>query len=83
MPDSNGNRTTNEWLRHIDESNTEAHNRILDKLDKKSDKGDVDKLEKRVGEVEKKTGRLAVKQAGIAGAMSALALGIKGFFFGA
>ena len=63
----------------------QIHDRVLaidGKLDDKCDKDDCEKLEDRVGDVESKTERLAVKQAGIAASMSAVGIWIKAQFFG-
>lgn len=66
MPDSNGNRTIHEWLRHIDGK----LDHIRDKLDAKTDKGDHDRLENRVDGIDQKHHNLSIKVAGIAGGIS-------------
>ena len=78
MPENNGYRTTSDWLIHIDRKLTA----IDSKLDTKTDKHDHQRLEDRVEAVETKTNNLAVKQAGIAGSMSVVALWLKSHLFG-
>ena len=78
MVEVNGNRTIHEYLRHIDTKLDRLH----DKLDAKVDKTDHVRLKDRVGSVENKVQFQEVKTAGIAGAMSVLAIWIKNFFGG-
>ena len=73
-PDNNGNRTTNEWLRHIDEQQRREFSRIHDKLDGKSDKEDCEKVESRTRNIE-------LKQAGISAAIATAAVWVKSQFF--
>lgn len=65
MPDENG-RTIHSWLQHIDRK----LDTINDRLDSKADSKRVEKLEERTRHTE-------LKQAGIAGAMTAVGLWIK------
>jgi len=58
VENENGNRTINDWLMHLDNKLTN----IADKLDSKADR-------ETVAELESRTNRLAVKQAGISGTM--------------
>ena len=69
-PDDNGRlRNIEEWIRTLNEK----ADRILSRLDTKADTTRVEKLEAR-------TQHLEVKQAGIAGAMTAVGLWIKSTF---
>lgn len=65
MPDSNGNKTTNEWLRHID-TKFDRHTLwmedkltgIEDKIDTKSDREQLEKTDLRVRSLEKNQTRI-------------------------
>ena len=70
MPETNGSRTTTEWLIHLDTKLTA----IDDKLDGKADANRVDKLEERTRHIE-------LKQVGVAGITTTLGLWIKSHFF--
>ena len=69
------NGTVIAWMRRIDERLEGIEQRIVDRSVHQ-------KLEDRVEEMESKTERLAIKQAGIAASMSMVAVWIKSTFFG-
>ena len=93
MPDSDGHRTTNEWLQTIYQENGAEHREIRAALDLVSAKLDskVDKEtctsqngtgHSRIGALEKRTRGLEAKQAGISAAMVTLGIWIKSVFIG-
>ena len=73
----NGDSTVHDWLMHIDCKITEGFDGIRNKIDTKADKEDVDKLEDKIEAVEKKTNRIELKMAGVAGIMATGVLGAK------
>ena len=73
----NGDSTVHDWLMHIDCKITEGFDGIRNKIDTKADKEDLDDLEAKIEKVEKRTNRIELKMAGIAGAISAGVIGLK------
>lgn len=74
----NGESSVTDWLIHLDGKLTAIDN----KLDTKASTISVERIEDRVQGVEDKTSRLAVKQAGIAGAAAMVGIWLKSTFFG-
>ena len=64
-------------IRELRRVNDEGHDRLYDKLDEKCDVEDCEKVEARVLKLEEKTSKLMVKQAGMAGVATGLALALK------
>ena len=67
MIQSSGN---GDWIRHLNSRFDEHQRWLLEQLNYKADKEDVDKLESKIEKVENRTNKLAVKQAGIAGSVA-------------
>ena len=75
MPNGDENWNNQEWFRYLSTK--------IDVIkDNMVSKDDLERVEGRVQRVEDKTSRLAVKQAGIAGAASMVGIWIKSTFFG-
>lgn len=73
----NGDSSVHEWLMHIDGKITEMHGDLRDKLDTKASKEDLEEVEEKVEAVDKRTSKIELKMAGIAGAISVGVLGLK------